>query len=96
MAPRESGRVWESREGLEIDGLHNELVYADDVSLLGENINTTINNAEILYYSKDIDIEVNIDKTKYENDMKPKSAINRNTTTGNTFVSKWQHPGTTL
>ena len=42
------------------------LVYADDVNILGENLQTHRENTEILIKaSKDIGLEVNCEKTKY-------------------------------
>ncbi|KAJ4426608.1 hypothetical protein ANN_26406 [Periplaneta americana] len=59
-------KVQDNREGLEFNGLHQLLVYADDVNMLGEIPQTIRENAEILLQaSKAIGLEVNPEKTNY-------------------------------
>ncbi|KAJ4433317.1 hypothetical protein ANN_15576 [Periplaneta americana] len=58
-------KVQDNRQGLELKGLHQLLVYADDVNMLEENPQTIRENMEIsLEASKAIDLEVNPEKTK--------------------------------
>jgi hypothetical protein len=55
-------KVQENQVGLKLSGTHQLLVYADDVNLLGGNINTMNKNAETLIAaSKEVGLEVNIE-----------------------------------
>ncbi|KAJ4428661.1 hypothetical protein ANN_25654 [Periplaneta americana] len=57
-------KVQDNRVGLELNGLHQLLVYADDVNMLGENPQTIRENTGImLEASKAIGLEVNPEKT---------------------------------
>jgi hypothetical protein len=52
--------------GLKLNGTHQLLAYADDVNLLGDNIDTIQKSTEILIdASKEVGLEINVEKTKY-------------------------------
>jgi hypothetical protein len=58
--------VQENQMGLKLNGTHQLLAYADDINLLGDNIDTIEKNTEILIdTSKEVGLEINVEKTKY-------------------------------
>jgi hypothetical protein len=59
-------KVQENQVGLKLNGTHQLLAYADDVNLMGDNLDTIKKNEETLIdASKEVDLEINVDKTKY-------------------------------
>jgi hypothetical protein len=59
-------KVQENEVSLKLNGTHQLLVYADDVNLLGDSVNSIKENSEtFLETSRDIGLEINAEKTKY-------------------------------
>jgi hypothetical protein len=59
-------KVKVNQVGMELNGTHQLLVYADDLNLLGDNIDTIKKNTETLIDgSKEVGLEINIEETKY-------------------------------
>jgi hypothetical protein len=59
-------KVQGNQVGLKLNGTHQLLAYADDVNLLGDNVDTIKENTQTLIgASKEVGLEVNTEKTKY-------------------------------
>jgi hypothetical protein len=59
-------KVQENQVGLKLNGTHQLPVYADDVNLLGDNIDTIKKNTGTLTgASNKVGLDVNAEKTKY-------------------------------
>jgi hypothetical protein len=57
-------KVQENQMGLKLNGTHQLLAYADDVNLLGDNIDTINKTTGTLTdASKEVGLEVNVEKT---------------------------------
>ena len=94
-------RVQEKIIGMELTRKHHHLVYADDVNMLGENLQTVRENSKIfLKASKDIGLEVNSEKTKYMITSRHKNEIQKqNIIIGNLSfenVEKFRYLGVTV
>jgi hypothetical protein len=59
-------KVQENQVGLKLNMTHKLLIYADDVNLLCDNIDTIKKNKETLIDTiEEVGLEVNTEKTKY-------------------------------
>jgi hypothetical protein len=59
-------RVQENQVGLKLNGTYQLLVYASDVDLLGDNVDTIKQNTQTLIgFSKEVGLEVNAEQNKY-------------------------------
>jgi hypothetical protein len=79
-------KVQENEIGLELNGTHQLLVYADDGNLLGDSVNTIKENSGTL---------LKAEKTKYMiMSHLPNSGQNQNIRIANESFEKWQNSNT--
>jgi len=94
-------RVQVNQDGLKLNGTHQVLAYADDVNILGGSVHILKENAEALVAAtREIGLEVSIDKTKYMVMSRDQNAgrIHSVRTDNSTFkrVEEFKYLGTTL
>jgi hypothetical protein len=78
---------------LELNGKHQLLIYANDVNLLDDSVNTIKENSEtFLEASRDISLEINAEKTKYIiMAFYPNSGQNQNIRITNESLKMWHN-----
>ena len=85
-------KVQKKEEELNFNGTHQLLVYADDVNLLADNLDTIKKKKQTLIdTSKDVGLEVNTEKTKYMLLSRDQNAgENHEISIGNRSLKIWQ------
>jgi hypothetical protein len=58
-------KVLENQVGLKLNGTHQLLAYADEVNLQGDNMYTIKNKETLIEASREISLEINVEKTKH-------------------------------
>jgi sorting nexin-29 len=90
----------ENEVALELNETHQLLVYAADVNLLGDSVNTRKENSETLLEARrDTGLEINAEKTKYMMSCHPNSGQNQNIRIANESfesVARFKYLGMTL
>jgi hypothetical protein len=89
----------QEKAGLKLNGTYQLLAYADDVNILGENIDTIQKNTEaVLDAGKEVGLEVNSEKTKYMLSRKKAGQKHGIKIANRSFegVAKFKYLGTTL
>jgi hypothetical protein len=90
-----------NQDGMILNGTHQLLVYADDVSILVGKVHTIKKNTEnLLVSSEEMEVEVNVNKTKFKAMFHYQSAkLYQNKKADNISferVKQFKHRGTTL